>query len=118
MPYIEVVTNVKLEKNNCDELNRTLGKLIEIIPGKTEKWLMVHLEDEAKLCFAGDSESPAAIAFLKAFGRELSPEIYDELTAAVTEKCAGLIGVAPERFYVEYEYTSHWGWNGKNFQLK
>jgi len=118
MPYIEVVTNAKLEKASCDKLNEALGKLIEIIPGKTENWLMIHLEDEAKLCFAGDSETPAAIATLKAFGRELSAECYDQLTSAMTEKCTALLGVSPERFYVEYESTTHWGWNGKNFQLK
>ena len=118
MPYIEVITNTKLEEESCDKLNATFGKLIEIIPGKTEKWLMIHIKDGAKLCFAGDCKAPTAIVTLKAFGHELEKEYYDNLTEAITKNCVEILGVSPERFYVEYESIRHWGWNGCNFRLK
>ena len=37
MPYIRFGTNVPVTKAQEQELRESLGKLIELIPGKTEK---------------------------------------------------------------------------------
>lgn len=117
MPYIELVTNKKVEKATENSLNREFGRIIELMPGKSEQWLMIHIEDEAKLCLGGSTDS-AAIVSLSAFGREQTAECYDSLTAAITESCSRLLDVAGERIYVRYSTTAHWGWSGRNFILK
>ena len=38
MPYCNIKTNVKVEKKK--ELSKALTKTIELIPGKTENWIM------------------------------------------------------------------------------
>ena len=118
MPYIEIVTNVSAGKERIAELAGSMGKAIELMPGKSEKWLAVHVEDLAELSFGGDGDRPAAVVTVKAFGAEQSDGCYDALSGVITDSCSALLGVEPERIYVEYEQTRHWGWNGKNFSSK
>lgn len=114
MPYFEVQTSTKVKKEEQDKLYHELARVIELVPGKSEKWVMVHLEDEAKMCFAGNSQDDAACVMFKGFG-ELEAAQYDMLTAEMCKTVAPMLGVSPERFYVIYESTLHWGWNGGNF---
>lgn len=118
MPYIEIITNTRVEKAAAAALVKELGEIIALIPGKSEQWLMVHIEDQATLSFAGDLEKPAALATLKAFGVEQSEDCYAALTKAISAACTRLLGVEAARLYTEYETTSHWGWNGANLKLK
>ena len=46
MPYFEVKTNAEL------------GRIVELIPGKSAGWVMTHLEDRTNLHFAGTPRSP------------------------------------------------------------
>lgn len=114
MPFINFCTNIDVSAQQECELRKQLGQIISIIPGKSEQWLMIKLEDNAKLSLAGDSSLPAAMVSLKAFGSFQSNNCYDDLTKAVTAT-AEKLGIPADRVYVEYEVTQQWGWNGKNF---
>ena len=46
MPNIHVQTNITLTPEKKTEIKEALGKAIETIPGKSERWLMVVLEGE------------------------------------------------------------------------
>lgn len=43
MPFIEVKTNQKI--NDKTLLKQELGQAITAIPGKSENWLMIEMED-------------------------------------------------------------------------
>ena len=58
MPYCNIKTNVKVEKKK--ELSKELTKVIELIPGKTENWIMTSIDDEAVMSFAG-TDDPCAL---------------------------------------------------------
>ena len=60
MPYCNIKTNVKVEKKK--ELSKELTKVIELIPGKTESWLMLAFEDKISMAFKGNSDAPFAFA--------------------------------------------------------
>ena len=47
MPFINVKTNINIE--NKDVIKEELGKLISILPGKSETWLMVDIEDNKNM---------------------------------------------------------------------
>ena len=53
MPFINVKTNCKIEKECAENIKSKLGIAITAIPGKSEGWLMVGLEDDYKLYFRG-----------------------------------------------------------------
>lgn len=113
MPYIHLTTNVQIPDNTEELLKNQFGHAIGIIPGKSESWLMLNFTDEARLWFAG-SDAPAALAEVSVYGGA-HPEDYDDLTSRVTEILEGALDISPDRIYVKYTETEHWGWNGRNF---
>ena len=113
MPYFHIATTQKLTDASKRQLQQEMGRIIEMVPGKSESWLMVQLHDEACLSFAG-TVAPAAVVTLKTFG-ELVPEQYDMLTAELCPRISVLLQTDPDRIYVIYEPITHWGWNGSNF---
>lgn len=114
MPYCELITTVKVEKKEEMALSHALAKVIETIPGKTENWVMTHIEDEARMAFAGSNGEPSAMVTVKTFG-EPEQKYYDLLTAGFCDRITELLGVPKDRIYVVYEPIQNWGWNGQNF---
>lgn len=114
MPYINTKTNITIPKDKELKIKSDLGKAIELIPGKSESWLMVSFEDESHLYFKGSSDQPLAFVEVKLFGKA-SEAAYDKLTGEITNILNRELEIAPNCIYVKYEEVSHWGYNGHNF---
>lgn len=113
MPFINVKTNVKVSAEKAKAVKSALGRTITAIPGKSESWLMVGIEDGYKLYFKG-SDEPAAMTEVSLFG-DASGGALNELTGSITSIMHENLGIAPDRVYVSYMMTENWGWNGSNF---
>ena len=111
MPYCNVKTNVKVEKKK--ELSKALTETIELIPGKTENWIMISIDDEAFMTFAG-TEDPTAMITLKTFGQP-EQKYYDLVTAGFCKSVSSMLGIPQDRIYISHEPSDLWGWNGGNF---
>ena len=57
MPYISFKTNHKLTLRQENTIKSKSVELISLIPGKTEKALMIHMEDDQIMYFKGE-ETP------------------------------------------------------------
>ncbi|WMJ23868.1 phenylpyruvate tautomerase MIF-related protein [Paludicola sp. MB14-C6] len=114
MPFIQTKVNVKIEKAQEERIKTKLGKAIELIPGKSENWLMLGFEDECSLYFKGSNQKPIAFVEVKLFGKA-SSDAYNKLTAAITDILEDELNIASDCCYVKYEEVSNWGWNGNNF---
>ena len=68
MPFINTKVNVEISEEKEKELKERLGKAIEIIPGKSEQWLMLGFEDNIRLYFRGDNNCKIAFVEVKVFG--------------------------------------------------
>lgn len=64
MPYISFKTNHKLTLRQENTIKSKSGELISLIPGKTEKALMIHMEDDQIMYFKGE-EIPCMIGGLQ-----------------------------------------------------
>ena len=42
MPYIQTMTNVGISGKKEQTIKQRMGEAIELIPGKTESWLMLQ----------------------------------------------------------------------------
>lgn len=111
MPFIEVKTNQNI--TNKDALKSALGDAITAIPGKSESWLMVELEDNKSMYFQG-SDKPCAMFEIAIFGKA-SADSYDDLTKRICTVSEKYLSVSPERTYVKYSEIEHWGYNNFNF---
>ena len=57
MPYIDLKTNVSVNADTTADLQQMLGREIELIPGKSERWLMLNFTEGCRMAFAASSIS-------------------------------------------------------------
>lgn len=114
MPYIRTTTNKALDLDKKEALKDAFGKLIEIIPGKSEQWLMLSVLDGVYTAFRGDGETAAAMVEVDLLGKA-DPSKYEQLTEAICREVCRIAGIAPDRIYVKYGEYASWGYNGFNF---
>ena len=114
MPFINVKTTAKITPEKELALKEQLGNAITAIPGKSEAWLMLNLDDECRMYFKGSNEKPLAYIEVKIFG-SASSDAYDKLTAIITDIFSNELNISPDCIYVRYSEGTLWGWNGNNF---
>ena len=113
MPCIQTRTNVEISPQTEKSLKSKFGKAIELLPGKSESWLMLSFEGNSHLYFQGTGE-PAAFVNVEIFGKADGTS-YNRMTASITKILGEELAIKPSRIYVRYGETEHWGWNGNNF---
>lgn len=114
MPYMHVRTNVRATEEQKTALKTALGSAVTLLPGKTEQWLMVDVEDKATLFLAGRGDRPLAMVEVELFGRS-APSAYDALTAGICRILEETLSVPGDGVYVKYAEVEHWGYDGSNF---
>ena len=112
MPYIATTTNVSVSSRKKESIKERMGQAIELIPGKSESWLMLSFRDNVNMYFKGDDEA-CAILQVKLFGTA-DEEAYAKLTESLTDIIREELDIDPDRIYVAYEEINTWGWNGGN----
>ncbi len=114
MPFINSKVSVKTTQEQRLELKKRLGQAIALIPGKSESWLMINLEDGREMFFRGDNSDPIAFICVNIYG---SPDeaAYQNMTEELTRIYGEVLGVSPDHMYIKYAASMDWGWNGSNF---
>ena len=112
MPFINVMTNSEIKDK--DALKAELGNDITAIPGKSEAWLMVNIQDNCKLYFKGTNDKPTAFTDVSIFGSAAKSDC-ENLTAAVCDILSENAGVPSDRSYVKFEFSDKWGYDGYMF---
>jgi phenylpyruvate tautomerase PptA (4-oxalocrotonate tautomerase family) len=114
MPFINSKISIKMSDEEKDIIKTKLGCAIELIPGKSENWLMIGFDDNYSLYFKGQPFEKIAYIEVKTFG-SASKEAYSMLTNKICNIYNEVLGIPKDRIYVKYEEVSNWGWNGENF---
>ena len=113
MPYIETTTSIAISGRKEQAIKERMGEAIELIPGKSEGWLMLSFRDNVSMYFKGEDD-PCVICQVKLFG-SADDDSYAALTEALTDILHEELELDPDRIYVTYEEIGVWGWNGGNF---
>ena len=103
-----------MSESKREELVKLLGKAIELIPGKSEEWLMINVSDSQRMAFRGNTADGCAILEVKIFGKT-TDAAYDAMTKELCKIASAVTGISPSSIYVKYEECFRWGWNGMNF---
>lgn len=114
MPFICAKTNKSVTELEEKQLKEALGEAISLIPGKSENWLMLEIQENCKLYFKGSNEKDLAFISVQLFGKA-SAESYSRLTERICSVCKSILGISEDCVYVKYEEVEYWGWNGSNF---
>jgi phenylpyruvate tautomerase PptA (4-oxalocrotonate tautomerase family) len=111
MPYISVNLGQKLEAAQKEKLKAELGRLITIIPGKTEPDLIVHIQDGGAM-YTGGKEIPCAYIDLRVYTKttgEAKKRFTRETCAYISREFA----IPPERQYLTISEYEQWGYDGE-----
>lgn len=113
MPFIETKTNTAILPEKELVIKAKMAKAIELIPGKSEAYLMLNFADGQRMWFKGSNE-PCAMLEVKIFGGA-SQKSYDALTNELTKIISEELGIPSGRIYVKYDEVENWGLAGTNF---
>ena len=114
MPFLKIQTNCSVDDARRGSLLTRASRIVAEGLGKPERYVMVALEAEAPMVFAG-SDSPLAYLELKSIG--LPETRTAELSRALSEFVHSELGITQERVYIEFADAPRkmWGWNGGVF---
>lgn len=112
MPLLTLSTNQPVaDKGN---LCTALSKLTSEILGKPESYVMVLVQDEQSMSFAGSSE-PTALLQLKSLG--LPEDKTAHFSKLLCHTISESTGIASNRIYIEFSNPARhmWGWDKHTF---
>ena len=84
MPFISTKTNKTITPDKARALKEAYASAIELLPGKTETWLMLSFEGDTQMAFHGDMDSPMAFLTVSLVGKA-PKDAYDALTARLCQ---------------------------------
>jgi phenylpyruvate tautomerase PptA (4-oxalocrotonate tautomerase family) len=111
MPYLKIQTNLPIGKKSQQTILRNASRLIAIELEKPEGMVMVALEDDTAMLFAG-SDDPVAFLELKSVG--LPGRRTKQLSRALCQLIKEHLGITSDRVYVKFIDVNRgmWGWKG------
>jgi phenylpyruvate tautomerase len=114
MPYLKIQTNLPLNRRAEHAILKNASTLIAEKLGKPESYVMIALEPDTPMFFAG-SDDPVAFLELKSIG--LSAKRTKPLSEALCQLVEGHLGIPCDRVYVKFIDVNRgmWGWKGDTF---
>ena len=111
MPYIAINTSQKLSAAQKDKIKTELGRLITIIPSKTEAVTYVDFSD-SRTAYKGGAEISGAFVDVRLFHKadfEPKKKFTEETLAMLSKE----LGIAIENIYLSILEFNDWGSRGK-----
>jgi phenylpyruvate tautomerase len=114
MPYLKIQTNLPLGKKSQQTILHNASALIALELDKPESLVMVALQPDTTMYFAG-SDEPVAFLELKSVG--LPARKTKKLSQSLCELIEQHLGIAKDRVYVKFIDVNRgmWGWKGDTF---
>ncbi len=114
MPFLKIQTNLPLDAARARSLASRASATVAAQLGKPERYVMVSVEHNPAMQFAG-SDAPLAYLELKSIG--LPESITAAASRAFCELLTETAGIDPERVYIEFSNAPRqmWGWNNGTF---
>ena len=119
MPLINLQVTGQLSPRDKDNVTKELGQLISLMPGRSEKYLMVGYIDGCTHYLVGERLERAAFMELRLLGRE-SEAGQEAFVVAAQAAISKLLDIPIGNIYSNILEMPHWGARGiyetaKNF---
>ncbi|MCR5097876.1 MAG: hypothetical protein K6B14_02890 [Lachnospiraceae bacterium] len=113
MPYINPKLTIPVSDEKKEAIKTRLGQAVSIL-SKPESFLMVDIEDDHDIWFAGEKVEKGAYVAVEIYGNA-SSDAYNRMTAEICKILGEELDIPADRVYVKYHGVNDWGWNGRNF---
>lgn len=110
MPFISVITSVRLEGEAREKARKACYDAILLVPGKSADVTIVQIRDCADITKGNTGE---ATMFIEAriFTRPPFP-VKKEFAQTLQKKLGAITGIAPSQIYLNILELQEWGSNG------
>lgn len=112
MPLFKITTNSKIEdlQSFAEKSSLTIANIL----GKPESYVMVQVEDEACIMFAGNHQ-PCALLEIKSLG--LPENSTADLSSRLCDFIKQQLEIDTARIYIEFSSPERhmWGWDKRTF---
>lgn len=115
MPFISISVAERLLQEQKDALKISLGKNISLLPGKSEKQLMVDVSDGHSLYFDGRPLSKGAYVDIRTFG-DSDFDSKKAFTKSIYEMLNNICGIQKDEIYVTFSAFGEWGTRGSLYK--
>ena len=117
MPFIKCKVSCEMTKAQEIELKRRFGAAIDLVPGKSEEYLLLEFEANCHLWLRGNNAELISYIEAAIFGSE-SHAGYQAFTAEVAKIFQEVLGIAPENCYIKYEDITAWSVGGQYIERR
>ncbi|MGD8907912.1 MAG: phenylpyruvate tautomerase MIF-related protein [Chromatiales bacterium] len=114
MPLLTISSNRLTDETQAQALIKQASATLADMLGKPERYVMVILNHNAQMLFAGD-DSPLAYLELKSIG--LPADRIPEFSRTLCDLISNQLEIPCDRIYIEFSDAQRhmWGWNGSTF---
>jgi phenylpyruvate tautomerase PptA (4-oxalocrotonate tautomerase family) len=114
MPLLKIQTNQNIPGDKKNTLIKLASALVAEQLGKPESYVMVILEEQQTMLFAGNDQATAYLE-LKSIG--LPQDRTATISQALCQFMASQLEIPMDRTYIEFNDAARhlWGWNGQTF---
>ncbi|MBQ1493027.1 MAG: hypothetical protein IIZ39_13795 [Blautia sp.] len=112
MPFITCKVSCPLSWEQEVEIKERMGKAIELVPGKSEEYLLLSLEGDSHLWLRGEKDKPIGYIEAAIFGNE-GHVGHAAFSAAVADIFHEVLGIPLENLYIRYEDICAWSVGGQ-----
>jgi len=114
MPYLLVQTNQSIDAGQQNDLLAEASRCIAEQLGKPEQYVMVSLQHNQPMLFAGN-DAPLAYLELKSIG--LPEDSTAQISKALCQLIQHRLGIDTNRIYIEFSSAERhmWGWKEATF---
>lgn len=114
MPLIKANFSTSVSKEQEESIKTELGSAISLFPGKSETYLMVQINDNQKLYFAGKNDEPIALFEVQLLGK-CSKEDCQKVTEKLCSIAKETLGISGNKVYVTFKEFDKWGFDSFMF---
>ena len=114
MPYLNLKTNLKLDKSTTNELMNELNLFVSKGLDKPEKYIMCRVEDDQYMLF-GNSIDATMLIELRSI--RLPEKETPKLSASLSNLIKDNLNIPKDRIFINFmNIEPHlWGYNGSTF---
>jgi phenylpyruvate tautomerase PptA (4-oxalocrotonate tautomerase family) len=111
MPFISFNVTTSPDGLQQEKLKTELGKLIEILPGKTEKVLMIDICGKHTMYFRGEKKERCAFIEVRLY-KESPLEAKKEFTEKLSQLTEDILRIPKADIFVNIMEFPNWGTGG------
>ncbi|MCU7930435.1 MAG: hypothetical protein KZQ90_06515 [Candidatus Thiodiazotropha sp. (ex Codakia rugifera)] len=114
MPLLKITTNQVIDPDDLTSFIKLASETVAKMLGKPEGYVMVSLETNPHMLFAG---TPAALAYLELKSIGLPAQKTTEFSQCLCELIQQQLDIPKQRVYIEFSNAERhlWGWNAGTF---